>query len=88
MNSIKPTHIILVTVKLDCLPKANNIPRGKDATIPVTPTIRDKVNPPILRDSTGGNFIGNIMSNIDTNKFEINKKKITTNKIDIIPAKV
>ncbi len=60
INSMNPTQIILITGKLDCLPNANKIPIGKDATIPVTPTIRDKVNPPIFKDSTKGRLIGKI----------------------------
>ena len=39
---------------------------GKEATIPVIPTIKDNVKPPILRDSTGGNEIGMIISKILT----------------------
>ena len=58
---MKPTQIIFIIGRFDCLPSAKSIPIGKEATIPVIPTIRDKVKPPIFRDSTGGNAIGNIM---------------------------
>ena len=54
MNSIKPTHIILTNGRSDCRPSAKTIPRGKEATIPVTPTIKDSVNPPNFKDSTYG----------------------------------
>ena len=33
INSINPTQIIFITGKFDCLPNANRIPIGKDATI-------------------------------------------------------
>ena len=66
MNSIKPTQIIFITGKFDCLPNANKMPIGKDATIPVTPTISDKVNPPIFNDSTKGKLKGRIVSKVLT----------------------
>ena len=37
INSMKQTLNVLTTVKLDCLPNANRIPRGNEQTIPQTP---------------------------------------------------
>ena len=79
MNSMKPTQIIFITGKFDCLPNANKIPIGKEATIPVTPTISDKVNPPIFSDSTNGKPIGIIVSKILTSGSEKNKKNKVVN---------
>ena len=83
MNSIKPTQIIFITGKFDCLPRANKIPIGKEATIPVTPTISDKVNPPIFNDSTNGKLTGRIVSKIFTNGSEAKEKNkaVTTKEI-------
>ena len=58
MNSIKPTQIIFTKGMSDCRPSANTIPIGKDATIPVTPTIKERVKPPNFNDSTKGSEIG------------------------------
>ena len=77
---MNPTHIIFITGKLDCLPKANKIPIGKDATIPVTPTIRDKVNPPIFKDSTKVRLTGKITLRRPTNGLEIKRKNTAVNK--------
>ena len=76
---MNPTQIILITGKLDCLPNANKIPIGKDATIPVTPTIKDKVNPPIFKDSTKGRLIGKITLRRFTNGLEIERKNTAIN---------
>ena len=75
INSINPTQIIFITGRFDCLPKANKIPIGKEATIPVIPTISDKVNPPIFSDSTVGRPKGRIVSKVFTNGSETMKKK-------------
>ena len=77
---MNPTQIILITGKLDCLPNANKIPIGKDATIPVTPTIRDKVNPPIFKDSTKGRLIGKMTLRRPTKGLEIKRKNTAVNK--------
>ena len=77
---MNPTQIILITGKLDCLPNANKIPIGKDATIPVTPTIRDNVNPPIFKDSTKGRLIGKITLRRPTKVLEIKRKNTAVNK--------
>ena len=86
MNSIKPTQIIFITGKFDCLPNANKIPIGKEATIPVIPTISDKVNPPIFSDSTNGKPKGKSVSKVSTNGLEIMKKNSIVNKKEIKAA--
>ena len=79
MNSIKPTQIIFITGKFDCLPNANKMPIGKEATIPVIPTISDKVNPPIFSDSTVGRLKGRIVSKVFTSGSETMKKNKIVN---------
>ena len=73
---MKPTQIILIIGRLDCLPKANNIPIGKDATMPEIPTISDKVKPPILRDSTNGKLTGISDANNSAKGEAITRKNI------------
>ena len=79
MNSINPTQIIFITGKFDCLPNASKIPIGKDATIPVIPTISDKVNPPIFNDSTNGKLKGKIVSKVFTTGSAAMKKNNAVN---------
>ena len=80
MNSMNPTQIILITGRLDCRPNANKIPIGKDATIPVTPTIKDNVKPPIFSDSTKGKLMGKMTSKSPTNGLEAKRKNTPVNK--------
>ena len=86
INSINPTQIIFMTGKFDCLPNANNIPIGKEATIPVTPTMSDKVKPPILSDSTKGKPKGKMASKVLTIGSETKKKNRAVNPKESSPA--
>ena len=72
--------------RLDCLPKANNIPIGKEATMPDMPTISDRVKPPILRDSTNGKLIGIRYDKSPVKEDDRNKKNsivITTDRVKL-----
>ena len=84
---MKPTHIIFIIGKFDCLPSAKSIPIGKEATIPVIPTIKDKVKPPIFRDSTGCNAIVNKIFKKLTKYFQKTIKNIINKISEPNPAR-
>mgnify|MGYP007000403326 CR=1 len=78
INSMKPTQIIFTKGRFfDCRPKASKIPIGKEATIPVTPTINERVKPPNFRDSTKGRLRGSSSPNKSAMLSEIKRKNIT-----------
>jgi hypothetical protein len=48
INSINRVHIILITGRLERLPRASTIPNGKASAIPVHPKTRVTSKPPHL----------------------------------------
>ncbi len=54
MNSINETEITRTDKRLDCRPRANKMPKGNDAVMPVMPTIMVNMKPPNVEVSTTG----------------------------------
>ena len=51
-NSMNRMHRVLITGRVDLLPRASRIPRGNDPTIPTAAIIRVRDSPPQLEVST------------------------------------